>query len=160
MFRESSSGNSASPSSSSPPKPHHPREERLYDGIRGNERHILFHFFTLFSISFFLGVLIIHLSLWINANYFSSGAYKTPPPDSSSNQHHHHHQQQHHVTTASSAPQRAHNHHHHHHYYPRVSLPKSVLYVLVNGNSSNATSNSDASWTVARGWNMTSSTAY
>nr|XP_039258883.1 uncharacterized protein LOC120335447 [Styela clava] len=39
-----------------------PREE-----IRGNERHILFHFFTLFSISFICGIFLIHLSLWLNS---------------------------------------------------------------------------------------------
>jgi len=50
-------------------------EDEVYNGIRGHERHILFHFFLLFMASFFIGVFIIHLSLWINANYFSTNSY-------------------------------------------------------------------------------------
>lgn len=38
-----------------------------YEENRLTERHILFHFFTLFSISFILGILLIHLSLWMNS---------------------------------------------------------------------------------------------
>ncbi|CAK8686035.1 uncharacterized protein LOC143464854 [Clavelina lepadiformis] len=51
--------------------------DRIYDGIRGHERHILFHFFALFSISFFVGVVFIHLSLWVNAHFLNIGHIST-----------------------------------------------------------------------------------
>jgi len=64
--------NETSSTSTSTTRPKTEQRENVYDGIRDHERHILFHFFALFSISFFIGVFIIHLSLWVNANYFSS----------------------------------------------------------------------------------------
>uniref|UniRef100_H2ZKR9 Uncharacterized protein n=1 Tax=Ciona savignyi TaxID=51511 RepID=H2ZKR9_CIOSA len=44
------------------------QEERQYAGIRGHEGYILFHFFTMFGVCFFIGVVIIHLSLCMNSN--------------------------------------------------------------------------------------------
>nr|CAB3263027.1 uncharacterized protein LOC100186744 [Phallusia mammillata] len=56
------------------PKRHPVQDDKVYEGIRGHERHILFHFFTLFSISFFIGVVFIHLSLWTNANILNAAS--------------------------------------------------------------------------------------
>jgi len=73
---------SCNSSETSKRKPSSSREAAADDyGLRQHERHILFHFFTLFSISFFIGVLFIHLSIWINSNYISS--YMAPPSDKS-----------------------------------------------------------------------------
>jgi len=50
------------------------QEDKIYENIRGHERHILSHFFIIFSISFIVGVLCIHSSLWLSAYLFTSEA--------------------------------------------------------------------------------------
>jgi len=82
LTQEDECNYSCNGSETSKRKPPSSREPTAEDyGLRQHERHILFHFFTLFSISFFIGVLFIHLSIWINSNYISN--YTSPPSDKS-----------------------------------------------------------------------------
>jgi len=158
--------NTSTSSSSSPPtpKPEIVEEQRPEDSglLRQHERHILFHFFTLFSISFVVGVLIIHLSLWINANYLSSVATTYNNDNSVVTN------TLHHVTT-SSATQQSPDYDDYAHdekkkndvtsnnelnlWFEPVRLTPALYDIVVDGGTGGGVK------VIVNSWNMTSSTA-